>query len=117
MAPVAKPSEHASAKGPLNDAEAVELAGSMQMFASDSRLKILWAMFDRSRAVDELADVAGLTPSATSHQLRLLRDAKLVAVNRVGRQAIYSLHDHHIPELLSALRHHHEHLLPTDDQE
>lgn len=106
---VSKPSEHESAERTLSDQEAAELAASMHLFSSQSRLKLLWAMFDRSRTVDELAELANLTPSATSHQLKLLREAKLVGVERVGRQAFYSLHDHHIPDLLAALRHHQEH--------
>lgn len=81
----------------------------MGLFASSSRLKLLWAMFEDEHTVEELAELAGMTSSAASHQLRLLREASLVSVRREGRWAYYRLHDHHIPDLLAALRHHHEH--------
>jgi DNA-binding transcriptional ArsR family regulator len=55
-------------------------------------------------------ELTGLAPSSASHQLRLLRQNRLVAVRRAGRHAYYRLHDHHVAELLQAIRHHHEHL-------
>lgn len=107
---MADPSKHESAKRPISREEADELADSMQLFASGSRLLLLWAMFEGERSVEQLTEDTGLNQSAASHQLRLLRQAKLVKVRREGRHAFYRLHDHHIPELLTALRHHHEHL-------
>lgn len=101
---------------PLSQKEAEELAESVRLFGSSSRLKLLWAMFDDERTVDELAEIAGLTQSATSHQLRLLRQARLVDVKRDGRHAYYRLHDHHIPDLLAALRHHREHVESPADE-
>ena len=53
-----------------------------------------------------------LSPSATSHNLRILRSLRLVRTRRAGRYALYALHDHHVPELLAAIRHHHEHVNP-----
>ncbi len=84
----------------------------MQLFAGASRLQLMWAMLDGELTVEELAKRAGLTQSATSQQLRLLRQGRLVSVRREGRRAFYRLHDHHVPELLAALRHHHEHVYP-----
>lgn len=112
------PSEHSSAARPLSAAEADSLASSLQAFATASRLRILWALLDGPRPVDELVRESGLTQSATSHQLRILKDARLVAAERAGRQVFYRLHDHHLPDLLVAMRHHHEHVLlaDTDDE-
>ncbi len=107
---MAHPSEHESAKRPLSREEADELADSMRLFASGSRLRLLWAMLEGERTVEELTGKTGLTQSAASHQLRLLRQARLVKVRRDGRHAFYRLHDHHIPDLMAALRHHHEHV-------
>ena len=84
----------------------------MTLFATASRLKLLWSLSDAERTVEDLAESTGLTPSAASHQLRLLRQARLVAVRRDGRHALYRLFDHHVPELLAALRNHHEHAHP-----
>jgi len=66
------------------------------------------------RTVEELVQATGLTPSAASHQLRLLRQGRLVAVRRDGRHAYYRLHDHHVADLLGAIRHHHEHVHPPE---
>ncbi len=104
------PSEHTSTEKPLGLAEAEQLAESMRMFGSSSRLRLLWVLLEGPLAVDELSEKAGLSQSATSHQLRLLRQAKLVRAKRDGRHAFYELHDHHLPELLAALRHHREHV-------
>lgn len=106
---MAKPSEHGPAARPLDRTEADALAESMSLFASGSRLRLLWAMLDGECSVEELTSRTGLTQSAASHQLRLLRQGKLVRVRRDGRHAYYRLHDHHIPDLMAALRHHHEH--------
>jgi DNA-binding transcriptional ArsR family regulator len=102
--------EHAAVERPLTDAEAQELAEAIGVFSTPSRLRLLWALVDGERSVDELAAMVGLSPSATSHQLRVLRQHRLVAVRRDGRHGRYRLHDHHLPELLAAMRHHHEHV-------
>jgi DNA-binding transcriptional ArsR family regulator len=103
-------SEHAAVERPLTDEEAQELAEAIGVFATPSRLRLLWALVDGERSVDELAGMVGLSASATSHQLRVLRQHRLVAVRRDGRHGHYRLHDHHLPELLAAMRHHHEHV-------
>jgi DNA-binding transcriptional ArsR family regulator len=107
---VARPSEHKAASRPLPAGEAEHLADAIGAFAAPSRLRLLWAMLDGERSVEELAAETGMTQAATSQQLRILREARLVHVRRAGRRAFYELHDHHVPELLAAMRHHHEHL-------
>jgi DNA-binding transcriptional ArsR family regulator len=109
---VPHPSEHEAASRPLGGAEAEELAEAMRAFGTASRLRLMWAMLDGERTVEELAEVAAMSQSATSHQLRVLRQGKLVSVRRDGRRAFYRLHDHHVADLLAAIRHHHEHVHP-----
>lgn len=106
------PSEHEPAGRPLSGVEAAALAEGLQAFATASRLRLLWALLDGELPVEEMAQRSELTPSAASHQLRVLRQARLVAVRRSGRQAFYRLHDHHLPDLLASMRHHHEHVHP-----
>ena len=108
------PSEHHPAGRALAVDEAELLAEAMRAFGTASRLRLLWAMFDGERTVEQLCAATGLEPSAASHQLRLLRHARLVAVRRAGRHAHYRLHNHHVAELLGAIRHHHEHVHPPD---
>jgi DNA-binding transcriptional ArsR family regulator len=96
----------------VDDAEA--LAEAMRAFGAGSRLRLLWAMLEGERTVEQLSAATGLEHSATSHQLRLLRHARLVTVRRSGRHAYYRLHNHHVADLLAAIRHHHEHVYPPD---
>jgi DNA-binding transcriptional ArsR family regulator len=103
------PSEHGDAAAALGADEAETLAEALRAFGSASRLRLLWALLDGERTVEELAAAVAMEQSAVSHQLRLLRQQRLVAVRRDGRHAHYRLYDHHLPDLLAALRHHHEH--------
>lgn len=106
------PAEHDSASRVLSAAEAGEIAETLKALGSAPRLRLLIEMMEGERTVEELARAAGLEPSATSHHLRILRTLRLARVRRSGRHAHYALHDHHIGELLAAVRHHHEHLYP-----
>jgi DNA-binding transcriptional ArsR family regulator len=106
------PSEHSPASRPLGADEAQDVAETLKALASPSRLRVLAELVDGERTVEQLAAAAELSPSATSHNLRILRGLRLVRVHRQGRHAFYALHDHHVPELLAAIRHHHEHVHP-----
>jgi DNA-binding transcriptional ArsR family regulator len=106
---VPHPEEHSSPLRPLEDEEAQQLAERMAVFATASRLRLLYALGDGERSVDELAQFTGLAPNAISQQLRVLRHLRFVVVRRDGRRMIYRLHDEHIADLLGAIRHQHEH--------
>jgi DNA-binding transcriptional ArsR family regulator len=81
----------------------------MRAFGTASRLRLLWAMRGEERTVEELVAETGIGASAASQQLRLLRQARLVTVRRSGRHAFYRLHDHHVADLLTAIRSHLDH--------
>jgi DNA-binding transcriptional ArsR family regulator len=104
--------EHGAADRPLSTDEAETLAEAMRAFGAASRLRLLWAMLEGERTVEELSEATGLGPSAASQQLRLLRQGRLVTVRRTGRHAFYRLHDDHVADLLTAIRNHHEHVHP-----
>jgi DNA-binding transcriptional ArsR family regulator len=106
--------EHEPVDRPLEVGEAEALAEAMRVFGAGSRLRLLWAMLGGERTVEQLVEATGLAPSAASQQLRLLRQGRLVAVRRDGRYAFYRLHDHHVAELLAAIRHHYEHAHPSE---
>jgi DNA-binding transcriptional ArsR family regulator len=106
------PAEHKEPTRALGAAEADDLAETLKALASPGRLRLLTDLLGRERTVEELARAAGLSVSATSHHLRLLRSLRLVRARRSGRNVFYSLHDHHIADLLAAVRHHHEHVHP-----
>jgi DNA-binding transcriptional ArsR family regulator len=104
--------EHSSAYRALPSEEAEELAETLKALGSPARLRMLTALADGHRTVEQLAEDAGLGASATSHHLRILRALRLVRAHRDGRHVLYALHDHHVAELLAAVRHHHEHVHP-----
>ena len=103
------PREHTPAHRPLEPDDATTLAERMAMFATASRLRILYALLAGERSVAQLAEAAGLPVNTVSQQLRILRSTRLVRVHRDGRRAIYALHDPHVADLLIAVRHHDEH--------
>src|SRR5829696_8925401 len=106
------PAEHNAPTRPLDADEAEELTETLKALASPGRLRLLTDLLGGPRTVEQLATAAGLSVSATSHHLRLLRSLRLVRARRDGRHVSYTLHDHHIGELLAAVRHHHEHVHP-----
>jgi DNA-binding transcriptional ArsR family regulator len=105
-------SEHDSVARPLGVEEAEDLAETLKALASAGRLRVLVELLAGDRTVEQLAAAAGLSLSATSHHLRLLRTLRLVRARRDGRNVVYALHDHHLVDLLAAVRHHHEHVHP-----
>src|SRR5215208_4009061 len=106
------PLEHDTPSRPLGADEAEELAETLKALGSPGRLRLLTELLASERTVEQLAAAAGLSVSATSHHLRLLRSLRLVRARRDGRHVAYALHDHHLAELLAAVRHHHEHVHP-----
>lgn len=65
-----------------------------------TRLRILLALSHESLCVCDLAAISGVSSSAVSHQLRLLRDRRLVSFVRDGKRAVYRLADEHVATLL-----------------
>jgi len=75
-------------------------------FADETRLRILCVLRGREVCVHEIVEALGMSQSAISHQLRVLRDARLVSHRRDGRHVYYRLADDHVRELLeNALTH------------
>lgn len=65
------------------------------LFRAPSRLRMLAELLDGERTVEQLAAAGGLSMSATSHNLRILRGLRLVRTRREGRHVFYALHDRH----------------------
>jgi DNA-binding transcriptional ArsR family regulator len=76
------------------------LAETFRVLGDPTRVRILDAITDGELCVCDIAALVGMSESAVSHQLRLLRTMRLVAPRRAGRQVFYSIDDHHILELL-----------------
>lgn len=77
-----------------------ELAELFSMFADTTRIRILYALFEAEMCVCDLANLLGMTQSAISHQLALLKRGKLVKPRREGRTVFYSLADSHVRTML-----------------
>jgi DNA-binding transcriptional ArsR family regulator len=82
------------------------VADVFKLLGDPTRVRLVDALSHGERCVCDLAALVGLTESAVSHQLRLLRGARLVRVRRAGRQAFYSLDDHHVLGLVHDTRKH-----------
>lgn len=78
-----------------------DLADLFKVFADTTRIKILYALMDSERSVSDIADIIGATQSAVSHQLRVLKQARLVKFQRDGKNVIYSLSDDHVYTMLA----------------
>jgi DNA-binding transcriptional ArsR family regulator len=89
--------------------DVLAIAESMQALSAPSRLRLLYALRDREAGVGELAELTGMTPSAASQQLRILRHLRFVTTRRDGRAVLYRLHDAHVAVLLAETRNHLEH--------
>ncbi len=77
-----------------------DLAEVFKVFGDSTRTKILGCLRIRDLNVGELADILGMSVSAVSHQLRILRGAKLVKGAKQGKEVKYSLDDEHVTQIL-----------------
>ena len=73
-----------------------ELAELYKVFGDSTRIKILYALFEEEKGVGEIANQLGMTMSAISHQLRILKQARLVKFRREGKMVYYALADDHV---------------------
>lgn len=76
------------------------LADFFDIFGDTSRIKILLALHDKPLPVSTIADLTGLSPSAVSHHLSLLRGRRVVKVERKGKYRVYELDDDHVSSVL-----------------
>ena len=88
------------------ETEYTSLAALFKMFGDGTRVKLLHALEQNELCVCDLAALLGVTKSAVSHQLRILRDAHLVNSRKEGRMVFYSLCDEHVKTIIeTALEH------------
>ena len=77
-----------------------DLAELFKMFADSTHVKILYALFESELCVGDLAKLLGLSQTACSHQLRVLKNNKLVRFRREGKVVYYSLSDDHVRSII-----------------
>ncbi|XPV77478.1 MAG: ArsR/SmtB family transcription factor [Desulfovibrio sp.] len=90
-------------KAAAPDDESIDNASQLfKLLGDKTRMRILHALSVTELCVCDLASLLDVSISAVSHQLRLLRTARLVKFRKEGKNAFYSLHDQHIVTLLKA---------------
>ena len=77
-----------------------DLVELFKVFGDSTRVKILYALFEAELCVCDIAQLLGLTQTAVSHQLRVLKNAKLVQFRREGKTVFYSLADDHVRRII-----------------
>ncbi len=82
-----------------SDESLYDLAELFKAFADTTRIKILWALSESEMCVCDIAALLGMTQSAISHQLRGLKQARLVSNRKEGKIVFYSLNDQHIKHI------------------
>ena len=78
-----------------------DLAELFKVFGDSTRIRILYALFESELCVGDMAQLLGISQSAVSHQLKILKDAKLVKFRREGKIIFYMLDDDHVRTMLS----------------
>ncbi len=78
-----------------------ELAELFKIFGDFTRIRILYAMLDAERCVNDIASLLHMSQSSVSHQLRILKTSKLVKSRREGKLVFYSLDDDHVRAILN----------------
>jgi ArsR family transcriptional regulator len=87
-------------KGKMPQEESLyDLAELFKVFGDTTRIKILWALDESEMCVCDIANLLGMTQSAISHQLRILKQADLVKNRRDGKVVYYSLDDEHVQQI------------------
>lgn len=77
-----------------------DLAELFKVFGDSTRMRILFVLFEAEVCVCDLAEALNMTVSAISHQLRILKQSKLVKSEKIGRSVFYALADDHVRSIV-----------------
>ena len=84
----------------INEDLLIDLAELFRVLGDSTRVRILYALYETELCVCDIAALLGMTVSAISHQLRILKSAKLVTFRREGKAVFYALADDHVHTIL-----------------
>lgn len=90
----------------LDEEMVYDLADLFKIFSDSTRLKILCSLFDKEQNVTEITTATGVSQTAVSHQLRILKQNHLVKYTRCGKQMVYSLADDHVKTIMNCVIEH-----------
>ena len=83
-----------------SDEALYDLAELFKVFGDTTRIRILYALFESELCVNDMAQLLGLSQTAVSHQLRVLKNNKLVRFRKDGKNVFYSLSDDHVRSII-----------------
>lgn len=86
-----------------------DIADFYKIFSDSSRLKILFTMLEKEICVHDISLLVNMSQSSVSHQLKFLRQSKVVKARKQGRLCFYSLDDEHIHDVLLLAKEHLNH--------
>lgn len=81
----------------------LELADMFKVFGDNTRIRILWTLFDKELCVYDIAGRLDMSQSAISHQLKTLKQARLIKSRREGKNAFYSIDDDHVKKIIEQM--------------
>ena len=84
-----------------NETDLYDLAELFKVFGDSTRIRILFVLFEAEVCVCDLAEALNMTQPAISHQLRILKQNRLVTGRREGKQVFYSLADDHVRSIIA----------------
>ncbi len=85
---------------PENEETLYDLAELFKVFSDSTRILILFTLLDNDMCVSDISEKLQMTQSAVSHQLKILRQNKLIKSKREGKSIIYSLADDHVRSII-----------------
>ena len=83
-----------------SEAEIYDLADFFKIFGDSTRMNILFAIDGEPMCVCDIAELLGMTKSAVSHQLKILRQSDLIVYKKVGKNVFYTLADDHVRDII-----------------
>ena len=83
------------------ESELYDLADLFKVFGDSTRIKILYVLFENEMCVYDIASILNMTQSAISHQLRILKQNRLVKFRKEGKTVLYTRADEHVFTILS----------------
>ncbi len=84
----------------VNENTLYDVAELFKNFSDSTRIRILYCLFEKERSVSEICELLQMNQSAISHQLRFLKNSKLVKNRRSGKTIYYSLDDDHVYNII-----------------
>lgn len=97
---------HSRMTNDVSEQELAKMSAFLKVMSDGTRLKILAELMRGTLCVTHISDKVGMSQSATSHQLAVLREADLVRMTKKGKTAVYSISDEHVRLIFDMVRLH-----------